>query len=581
VLSYRRVLPLAFAGLLALSSAHAQPAPARAPATAPRVGPIKQTTAPHAMVAAANPMAVEAGLKVLQAGGSAVDAAVAVQATLGLVEPQSSGLGGGAFMAYYDAKTHEVTAYNGRETAPAGATPDMFLGPDGKPMSRATAMLSGRSAGAPGAIAMLYLAHQQHGKLPWNRLFAEPERLADKGFPVPVRMAQAAASRAPQANAPDAVAYFTKPDGTKVKPGDIMVNHAYAATLRKLAAEGPKAILEGKIAQDIVAKLQQGPIPGSMTLADLKAYKPKAGPAVCLPYRAYIVCTPPAPSGGPSLLEALGILGETDIGAHGPNEAQGWYLFSQASRLMYADRDRYMGDPDFVQVPTAGLLDPAYLAERAKLIGPTAGPAPEPGHPRGAPAYATAKALEPGGTTDFAIVDAEGNVVSMTTTVESIFGDGRMVDGFFLNNQLTDFSFLPKQADGRPAANAVAPHKRPRSAMSPSIVLSRDGRFFAALGSPGGPSIIAYNLKTLVGVLDWKLPIGEAIALPNLIASGETYDAEVADFPPAVVQGLAQRNVKLVRGFGAEGSGIQGIEVTPEGLRGGADPRREGVAKGF
>jgi len=583
VLSYRRVLPLAVASLLALTSAHAQPAPApsSAPATAPRVGPIKQTTAPHAMVAAANPMAVEAGLKVLRAGGSAVDAAVAVQATLGLVEPQSSGLGGGAFMTYYDAKTHEVIAYNGRETAPAGATPDMFLGPDGKPMSRATAMLSGRSAGVPGAIAMLYLAHQQHGKLPWNRLFGEAERLADKGFPVPVRMSQAAASRAPQANAPDAVAYFTKPDGTKVKPGDIMTNHAYAATLRKLAAEGPKAILEGKIAQDIVAKLQQGPIPGSMTLADLKTYKPKAGPAVCLPYRAYIVCAPPAPSGGPSLLEALGILSNTDIGAHGPNDAEGWYLFSQASRLMYADRDRYMGDPDFVQVPTAGLLDPAYLAERAKLIGPTAGPAPEPGHPRGAPAYASAKALEPGGTTDFAIVDAQGNVVSMTTTVESIFGDGRMVDGFFLNNQLTDFSFLPKQPDGTTAANAVAPHKRPRSAMSPSIVLRRDGRFFAALGSPGGPSIIAYNLKTLVGVLDWKLPIGEAIALPNLIASGRMYDAEVADFPPAVVEGLAQRKVKLVRGFGAEGSGIQGIEATPKGLRGGADPRREGTARGF
>lgn len=576
--SFRRVLPLALVSLLAMSTAEARPANTAPP---PLVGPVKTSTAPHVMVATANPMATEAGLKVLRAGGSAVDAAVAVQAALGLVEPQSSGLGGGAFMTYYDAKTHKVTAYNGREMAPAGATPDMFLGPDGKPMNRATAMLSGRSAGVPGAIAMLYLAHQQHGKLAWKSLFGEAERLADGGFPVPGRMAMSAASRAPQASAPDVVAYFTKPDGTKVKPGDIMTNHAYAATLRKLAAEGPKAILEGKIAQDIIAKLHQGPIPGTMTLADLRNYKPEARPAVCIPYRDWTVCAPPAPSGGPALLEALGILRNTNINAYGPNDAQGWYLYSQASRLMYADRDRYMGDPDFVKVPTAGLLDPSYLAQRAKLIGPVAGPAPEPGHPRGAPVYASAKALEPGGTTDFAIADAQGNVVSMTTTVESIFGDGRMVDGFLLNNQLTDFSFLPKQADGTPAANAVAPHKRPRSAMAPAIILDKDGRFFAAVGSPGGPAIVDYNLKCIVGLLDWGLPIGEAVAMPNLIASGDTYDAEVAKLPPAVVSGLAEKNVHLIQGFGAEGSGAQGIQRTKAGWRGGADPRREGAAVGF
>ena len=585
----RRVLPLALALLLTAAAAPAPPAtrptaPAAAappsqlewtPGAAPRT-----STAPHAMVAAANPMAVQAGLNVLRRGGSAVDAAVAMQAVLGLVEPQSSGLGGGAFMTYYDGRTHAVTAYNGRETAPAGATPDMFLGPDGRPLPRGTAMLSGRSAGVPGAVAMLYLAHSQHGKLPWKDLFADAERLADHGFPAPHRMADSASSRAPQAAAPDAVAYFTKPDGTKIKAGDIMRNPAYAATLRKLAAEGPKAILEGPIAEQIVAKLHQGPIPGSMTLADLKGYRPETGPAVCRPYRAYMVCAPPAPSGGPSLLEALGILANTDEPAH-PNDAQGWYLYSQASRLMYADRDRYMGDPDFVQVPTEGLLDPAYLAERAKLIGPTAGPPPQPGQPRGAPAFTSAKALEPGGTTDFAIVDAQGDAVSMTTTVESIFGDGRMVGGFFLNNQLTDFSFLPKDAQGRPAANAVAPHKRPRSAMAPAIVLDEQGRFVAALGSPGGPAIIDYNLKTLVGLLDWKLPIQEAIALPNLIAGGSYYDAEVDKFPPAVVAGLAAKGVKLTQGFAAEGSGVQGIEAVPQGLRGGADPRREGIARGF
>ncbi|MDB5419950.1 MAG: ggt, partial [Phenylobacterium sp.] len=439
--SFRRALPFALLSLITLTTATAQPA--AAPTTAPAVASEKSAFAPHAMVAAANPMAVDAGLKVLRAGGSAADAAVAVQATLGLVEPQSSGLGGGAFMVFYDAKTHQVTAYNGRETAPAGATPDMFLGPDGKPMDRGTAMTSGRSAGVPGAIAMLRLAQRQHGKLKWSQLFEEAERLADQGFAVPGRMAMSAASRAPQAQTPDAVAYFTKPDGTKVKLGDIMRNPAYAATLRKLAAQGPKAILEGPIAAAIVAKLHQNPIPGSMTLDDLKAYKPETGPALCRPYRVYVICTPPAPSGGPSVLEGLGILANTDIAAHGPSDPQGWYLFAQASRLIYADRDRYLADPDFVKVPTEGLLDPAYLAERAKLIGPTAGPPPAPGKPKGAPDFGPDHTLEPGGTTHFVIVDAAGNVVSMTTTVESIFGDGRMVAGFFLNNQLTDFSFTP------------------------------------------------------------------------------------------------------------------------------------------
>jgi gamma-glutamyltranspeptidase/glutathione hydrolase len=281
------------------------------------------------------------------------------------------------------------------------------------------------------------------------------------------------------------------------------------------------------------------------------------------------------------VLEGLGILERTDIAAHGPADPQGWYLFSQASRLMYADRDRYMGDPDFVQVPTEGLLDPAYLAERAKLIGPVAGPPPGPGKPRGAGVRAPDRTLEPAGTSHMVIVDKDGNVVSMTTTVESTFGSGRMVGGFFLNNQLTDFSFQPKEPDGAPAANAVAPGKRPRSSMAPAIVLDRQGRFVAAVGSPGGPAILAYNLKALVALLDWKLPMQQAIELPNLIAAGSRYGAEIEKFPPGVVEGLAAKGVNLVPGYGAEGSGLHGVEVTPQGLRGGADPRREGVARGF
>jgi gamma-glutamyltranspeptidase/glutathione hydrolase len=564
----QRFLPLGLAAGLALSVSAAQ-----APA-APEKGPT-------AMVAAAEPDAVDAGLTVLKAGGSAVDAAVAVQAVLGLEEPQSSGLGGGAFMTFYDAKTHKVTAYNGRETAPAGATPELFYGPDGKPMPKGQAIVGGRSAGVPGAIAMLYLAQSQHGKLAWKDLFGAAQHLAADGFHVPKRMADAAASNAAQARQPDAVAYFTKPDGTKVQPGELMKNPAYAATLKRLAAEGPKAILEGPIAEQIVAKLHEGPYPSAMTLKDLASYKPKATPAVCRPFREYTVCVPPAPSGGPAVLEGLGLLQRTDIDKH-PNDVQGWYLFSQASRLMYADRDRYYGDPDFVSVPMEGLLAGDYLDARAKLINPDkAGPPPGPGNPKGAGVRAPDRTIEPGGTTHLVIVDKEGNAVSMTTTVESIFGDGKMVGGFFLNNQLTDFSFTPKDQDGAPAANAPAGGKRPRSSMAPAIVLDKEGRFVAGAGSPGGPSIIAFNLKVLTGLLAWKLPVQEAINLPNLIAFDTLYASEPARYPPGVVAGLAAKGVALRGGGFGEGSGEQGIEMTPGGLRGGADPRREGVARGY
>jgi gamma-glutamyltranspeptidase/glutathione hydrolase len=562
---FKRLLPLTLAALLSATAAAAQ---------APPKGPT-------AMVAAAEPDAVEAGLKVLRAGGSAVDAAVAVQAVLGLEEPQSSGLGGGAFMTYYDAKTRQVTAYNGRETAPAGATAELFYGPDGKPMPKGQAIVGGRSAGVPGAIAMLHLAQSQHGKLAWKDLFGDAEHLAGDGFHVPARMAAAASSNAPQAKQPDAVAYFTKPDGTKVQAGEIMKNPAYAATLKRLAAEGPKAILEGPIAEQIVAKLHEGPYPSAMTLKDLAGYKPEVTPAVCRPYREYTVCVPPAPSGGPAVLEGLGILQRTDIDKH-PNDVQGWYLFSQASRLMYADRDRYYGDPDFISVPMEGLLAPDYLDARARLINPDkAGPPPAPGNPKGAGPRGPDRTKEPGGTTHMVIVDKDGNAISMTTTVESIFGDGKMVGGFFLNNQLTDFSFTPKDYDGAPAANAAAGGKRPRSSMAPAIVLDRQSRFVAGAGSPGGPSIIAFNLKVLVGLMDWKVPPQEAVALPNLIAFDTIYASEPAKFPPGVVAGLAAKGVAVRGGPFGEGSGEQAIEMTPNGLRGGADPRREGVARGY
>ena len=544
-------------------------------------GAIAGPPSDKAMVAAANPVAVDAGLKVLRAGGSAVDAAVAVQVALGLVEPQSSGIGGGAFLVYYDARAHKVTAYDGREIAPAGATPDMFLRPDGAQLSFGEAVLSGRSAGVPGAVAMLSLAQHEHGRLAWSSLFEDTAQLADSGFTIGPRLAHQLTTGSPETRAPDVLAYFTRPDGTLVQGGDKLRNPAYAATLRKIAAEGPSAILSGPIASDIVARLAGGPMPGTMALADLAAYKAHESEALCRPYRAYTVCVPNAPSGGPATLEGLGLLERSDITAHGPTDPRGWYVLSQAERLMYADDMRYVADPAFVKVPVAGLLDPAYLDERAKLIGDHAGPAPAPGHPAGAPNYGPDHTKEPGGTSSFAIVDQWGNVAVMTTTVESLLGDGRMVDGFFLNNQLTDFSFSPKDKDGSPAANAVGPRKRPRSSMAPTLVLDRKGHFVAAVGSPGGLAIPSYVLKALVGVLDWKLSMQDAINLPNMIALGDIYIAEPSKFPPGVVDGLAQRGITIHGGFAAEASGLHGVIMRNGRLEGGADPRREGIAAGY
>jgi gamma-glutamyltranspeptidase/glutathione hydrolase len=558
-------------------SAHVANAQDPLPATGPTV--VKTGGAVHAMVAAANPLAVQAGVRVLRAGGSAVDAAVAVQAVLGLVEPQSSGLGGGAFLVYYDAGTGRTTAYNGRETAPSGARPDMFLGADGKPLPFMQGVLSGRSTGVPGAIAMLAMAQKAHGKLAWKDLFSEAIQLSEDGFKVSPRLAEDINGRPPQAGTPDATAYFTKPDGARYQIGDLLKNPAYAATLRRLANEGPSALYSGRIAADIAAKTHEGPRPGTLTAADIAAYRPQTSDALCRPYRRYRICAPPPPAGGVGVLELMGELERTDIASRGPKDPQAWYEFAEASRLAYADRDHYIGDPDFVKAPVAGLIDPAYDATRAGLIPGLGGAPALAGTPPGAGMAGSDRTTEPGGTTDLAIVDAQGNVVSMTTTVENIFGSGRMAGGFFLNNQLTDFSFSPTDPDGSPAANAVGPSKRPRSSMSPVIVLDAQGRFVAALGSPGGGNIIGYVAKALVGLLDWKLPIGQAFALPNVIGHGDSVAVE-SGADPAIIAFLQSKGVK-VRANAGEESGLHGIVVTAHGYEGAADPRREGIALGY
>ncbi len=548
--------------LVAALVAASTPAAAREPAT--------EAGERQAFVAAAHPLAVEAGLDVLRRGGNAVDAAVAIQAMLGLVEPQSSGLGGGAFLVHYDAATRKISVYDGRETAPAGATPDMFLDDGGKPIAFRTAVVSGSATGIPGAVAMLALAHKERGKLGWSTLFGESERVARAGFTVSARLERFVHGPWPQASAPDVARYFSDGKGGKIRAGDTLRNPAYAAFVHRLANEGPDALYRGETAKRIVARLREGDLASSMTEADLAGYRPVVREAVCNGYRIYILCAPPPPSSGVGLLQLMALIEHTDIAERGPGDPVAWVEYAEASRLMYADRDAYVGDVPGVPVP--GLLDPAYVAARAALIGETAEPPPEAGNPPGVtPARIDATAEVPG-TSHFVVVDGDGNAVSMTTTVESFFGSGRMVDGFFLNNQMTDFSFVP---DG---PNAIAPGKRPRSSMTPTIILNRDHSLAGAIGSPGGNAILAYVSKALIGVIDWKLPMEQAFALPNMVARGGSFAGEASRFTAEQRAEMAERGVEVRAGSG-EDSGLHGVLIRDGRFEGAADPRRDGVAR--
>jgi gamma-glutamyltranspeptidase/glutathione hydrolase len=480
------------------------------------------------MVAAANPLAVEAGLQILREGGAAADAAIAVQLVLNLVEPQSSGIGGGAFALHWAARNQKLTSYDGRETAPAAAQPDRFL-VDGNPRSLADAQFGGLSVGVPGTLRMLAALHRDHGRLPWARLFAPAIAIAEEGFRVSPRLHLLLRWYGADSFAPDARAYFFDVTGSARPAGYLLRNPAFAATLRTIAERGADAFYSGPVAQAIVDAIAKAPNhKGDMTLADLASYRPRMREPLCFHYRSYRICSmgPPS-SGGLAIAQVLKLVEpfELDTGRKEIMSAKALHLIAEAEKLAFADRNHYIADPDFVPAPT-GLLDAEYLDQRRTLINPSlAMGRPNPGTPPRAASrtLGTDETIEQSGTTHFSIIDADGNVLAMTATIESAFGSRLWAAGFLLNNELTDFAFRPVDRAGRPLANAVAPGKRPRSSMAPTIVFDDAGKPWAVLGSPGGSRIILYVVKTLVALIDWKLDAQAAVSLMNFGSRGGAF----------------------------------------------------------
>jgi gamma-glutamyltranspeptidase/glutathione hydrolase len=541
------------------------------------------------MAAAANPVAAAAGREILRQGGSALDAAIAIQLVLNLVEPQSSGIGGGAFLVHYDATTRRITTYDGRETAPARIGPSWFIGADGKPLPFARASVGGHAVGVPGLLRMLEMAHREHGRLPWARNFEPAITLAHDGFAVGQRLHRQI-SDTPQLRAYEATRrYFFDRDGNPVAAGSRLVNDDFAETLRQVANGGADAFYAGPIARDIVAAVESvGERTGLLSVADLADYRPVRREAVCGSYRARRICGMGPPSSGAlAVMQSLAMLERFDIAALAPGSAEAIHLITEATRLAFADRNRFVGDPDRVPVPVAGLLDAGYLAARARLIDPARRlPQALPGEPRHAfldrfPPTLADSTPEIPATSHIAVVDGSGNAVSMTTTIENAFGARVFVRGFLLNNQLTDFAFDPMDGD-RVVANAVAGGKRPRSSMAPTIVTDADGGLLLALGSPGGARIIPYVLQTLVAHLDWGLDIQQAISMPRHVTLGGAVEIERGS--TLLAQAEALRALGHTVAENDLVSGLQGIAVRRDGdavrLMGGADPRREGDAAG-
>ena len=577
-----RLVPLFISGILALACPAvaqdvARPAPERATGFTEK----QAVVASRFMVASANPLATRAGYEVLQDGGSAVDAAIAVQLVLGLAEPQSSGLGGGAFLVHYDARSREVTTLDGRETTPAAGTPDMFLDATGKPMTFYSAVVGGLAVGVPGTVKLLHSAHLLYGKLPWSRLFDPAINLAEGGFPVSERLSKLIAGDSHRlARQPAARDYFL-PGGQPLAAGTTLKNPEYAATLRVLARD-PEAFYRGDIAKAIVAAMTPEGLPaGRITEADLASYRVKVRAPVCGGYRAYRICgIGPPSSGALAVLQILGLLEPFDMAALGVNSAASAHLIAEASKLAFADRNLYVADPDFVRVPAAGMIDRGYLKSRGAAID--SAKAMEPAK-AGSPPWKDARLLSPDlrqdetGTSHISAVDADGNAVSMTTTIEDVFGSRLMAAGFLLNNQLTDFSFRPDEG-GKPVANRVEPGKRPRSSMAPMIGMDADGKLAFVIGSAGGSRIIGYVAQTVVAMIDWNFNVQEAMSLPRILNRNGPTELEEQ-------QGLEKLKPALeARGHKVElrelNSGQTGIQISGGKLIGGADPRREGAAMG-
>jgi gamma-glutamyltranspeptidase/glutathione hydrolase len=555
-------------------------------------------------VAAANPLATQAGFDVLKAGGSAVDAAIAVQMVLGLVEPQSSGIGGGAFLLHSAAGEGgpKLQAFDGRETAPAAATEDMLINADGKPLAFHAAAVGGRSVGTPGVLRMLAQAHAQHGKLPWAKLFEPAITLATQGFAISPRLHAQLKADAYLRSDPTARAYFYQSNGEPHAIGHVLRNPELAAVLQRIATEGVQAFYSGEVAEALVRKVQQHPSnPGRLALSDLANYQAKERTPVCFDHaaasRVYRVCGfPPPSSGAIAIGQILGMLQHTPASlmsspsdaVDGTPDPRWLHLYTEASRLAFADRAQYVADPDFAPAPSGewqSLLSPAYLRERAKLIRPTAMPQALPGVPVRAQRSSFAPMVDQPecGTSHISIVDGQGNALAMTTTIEDAFGSRQMVKGFLLNNELTDFSFSPRDAQGRPVANRVQPNKRPRSSMSPTLVFDKaTGQLVMSVGSPGGAMIIHFTAKTLYGVLNWGLSPQQAIALPNFGSVGGPLLVEGGRFAPATLAALRERGHEVKEL--ALTSGLQAVvQQKTQGKNrwvSGADPRREGEVKG-
>ena len=531
------------------------------------------------MVSVANPHAAAAGARVLSEGGTAADAMVAVQAVLGLVEPQSSGIGGGAFLVWYDSKSGEITTLDGRETAPLAATPRLFQNENGERLKFWDAVVGGRSVGVPGTTALMEAAHKRWGQNSWNSLFSEAIDLADNGFAVSPRLAALVARDAERLGRFSDTADYFFPNEQPLVEGHLLTNPAYADLMRRMAKDGAEVIYFGDIARAIINTVRGAEKnPGVLSLTDLQIYKVKERPAVCAPFRGYQVCGMGPPSSGALTVgQILGLLNQFPPGSS--NDPQTLRLIGDASRLAFADRGRYMADSDFVPMPTKGLLAQDYLSERAKLLnGPDALTEAVPGNPEYSHAslWADDVSLELPSTSHISIVDRFGNALSMTTTIENSFGSRLMAHGFLLNNELTDFSFSSHR-NGVPIANRVEPGKRPRSSMSPTIIL-KDGRPTLVIGSPGGSRIIGYVAEAIVAHIDWGMNIQAAVSIPHAINRFGTYDLEKGTSLEAMVAPLEELGYKV--NLRSLNSGLHAISIGENGLFGGADPRREGIAIG-